>query len=247
MALTLIVVNGVLFALQMIAMRLDVLTMAGAPLSLVPSQVLGSGWVWQLLTAMGMHSPHGTGHLVGNMFWLWFFASPLEREEGGRVVLRTYLITGLAGNVFWVLLGGFGYLVQDLGLLGQLFLPIWNTPGLGASGAVSGVVFYWLARHYDEVLNFLVIGPIRGRTMMIGMAVLEILTMLSFSEVAWGVHLGGMATGAALGFGWFDLQSLRARSRRRKLESRRRDVERKLSRLEVIEGGRGKKPEDWVN
>ncbi len=76
-------------------------------------------WIWQLFTAMFIH--FDIMHLALNMFWLLILGSQYERIFGGISLVKTYILTGLAGNVL------------------SLFLlpPITNSAG--ASGAVFGI------------------------------------------------------------------------------------------------------------
>jgi membrane associated rhomboid family serine protease len=248
--LALIVVNVVAFALELILMRLSVLGFDGAPLSLVPSEVVG-GSVWQPFTSLLLHDPVSPGHLLGNMLMLWIFGTALEREEGGNIVLRSYVIGGVAGSVVQMMLGGASLMLT--GFFGGIVAGMWTTPALGASGAVMGVTFVWLARHYFDVMNFLFLGPIRGRTLMLVMVVIELLSMLTLANTGWGAHLGGMLAGVVLGFEWYRPSVIGARFRRRKLVQRGREIERELR---VIKGGKdnkGNKPQgrqggdDWVH
>jgi membrane associated rhomboid family serine protease len=147
-----------------------------------------------------------------------------------------------------MMLGGASLLLT--GFLGGLVAGMWTTPALGASGAVMGVTFLWLARHYYDVMNFLFLGPIRGRTLMLVMVVIELLNMLALGNTAWGAHLGGMLAGVVLGFEWYRPAVLRARFRRRQLAQRGRQIERELR---VIKGGRdndkpqGRQGDDWIH
>lgn len=246
--LTLIGVNVVAFVLELILVRTQVLGIDGAPLSLVPAEAL-TGRVWQPITALFLHDPVSPGHLLGNMLMLWIFGTALEREEGSNTVLRSYAIGGLVGSAMQIALG-VASLVFTAGFVGGIVSGMWTTPALGASGAVIGVTFVWLARHYHDVMNFLFLGPIRGRTLMLVMVIIELLNMLALGNSGWGAHFGGMVAGLVLGFEWYRPTVLRARLRRRQLVKRGREIERELR---VIKGGKdenkpqGRQGDDWVH
>lgn len=99
-----------------------------------------------LLAHMFLHA--STAHLVGNMFFLFIFGFVVEAVVGRAVFLGAYLLAGLASAGL------------DIG-----FRPESLVPGVGASGAISGVVgmytvlfglrrirfFYTLLFYFDYV------------------------------------------------------------------------------------------------
>jgi len=99
----------------------------------VPSRILDGGVVpgtavpvWcTLLTAMFMHA--NVGHLLGNMYALWLFGDNVEWVMGRLRFVAFYLICGGCSSLATVLLGGASSL-----------------PGVGASGAIAGVMAGYL-------------------------------------------------------------------------------------------------------
>lgn len=247
--LGLVIANAVAYAIEMLAIRTGVLRPDGSPLSLYVPDVIPGLQVWQPFTYSWLHSPVDVGHLVGNMFALWLFGASLEAAWGSRKLLLTYLGGGLAGGLLILLTGLAGAFLGGVPVLGGILQGAAAAPTLGASGAVNAIVFGYAAWHYHEVLNFLFLGPVRGRTLMLVLGVIEVLRMLSYSPESWAGHMGGMALGIVVGFGWWEPSTLSALWRRRKLEAKRRETERRLSKLQVLDGGRGSKgrPDDWVN
>ena len=75
-----------------------------------------------LFTSMFLHA--GWMHLGGNMLYLWIFGDNLERVMGHGRFLVFYLICGIAAGVAQIVASGAS-----------------NIPSLGASGAVSAVIF----------------------------------------------------------------------------------------------------------
>src|ERR1700686_2522355 len=63
-------------------------------LSLIPSQIVGHGWVWQLVTYSFIH--FDLGHWFGNMLGLWMFGSAIEGAWGRRRFLELYFF-GVVG------------------------------------------------------------------------------------------------------------------------------------------------------
>ena len=86
--------------------------------------------VWQPLTAMFMHA--GLLHLGGNMVFLWVFGSHVEDTLGIPKYLALYFGCGLAASGWQA--------VADLAFLGHV------QGGLGASGAIMGIVALFCTR-----------------------------------------------------------------------------------------------------
>src|SRR5207253_1156180 len=74
-----------------------------------------------LLTSMFMHA--NLMHLGGNMLFLWIFGDNLEDRMGKGRYLAFYLLCGLAADAAQILLA-----------------PDSRVPGIGASGAIAGVL-----------------------------------------------------------------------------------------------------------
>src|SRR5439155_1752870 len=122
-------------------------------------------------------------HLAVN--WLALFVVGLEVEErmGSRAVLRYYLLCGLGGAVFALVLGW---------AFGQL------SPVVGASAAIYGVLlaFAWAAPD-APIYVFLLPAPIPAKWLVTFIVAFSlVLALLPTSDgVAHLAHLGGFATG----------------------------------------------------
>jgi len=81
-------------------------------------------WI-TLLSSMFMHA--GWAHILGNMLFLFVFGLHVERSMGGVRYLVFYLICGLGANALEIAAA-----VSS------------NAPGLGASGAIAGVLAAYL-------------------------------------------------------------------------------------------------------
>lgn len=95
------------------------------------------GQIWRLFTAMFMHA--NVLHIFSNMLGLFLFGATLEGIFSRKWFLATYFISGLLGNLFALI----------------LYPP--NTIGLGASGAIFGLMgatFLVLAKRNPIVLLF---------------------------------------------------------------------------------------------
>jgi membrane associated rhomboid family serine protease len=143
-----------------------------------------------LFTYMFLHG--GFGHLLGNMIFLWLVGCMLEIGCGRGFYATLYVITGLcAVGLFW------------------LFNPQSTIPLVGASGAIAGMmgaftvlygrkrvkIFYSLGFYFNYVkLPAIILLPVW---------VLKEFYQLFFggaSQVAYLAHIGGLISGAAMGF-----------------------------------------------
>lgn len=150
---------------------------------------LGSGEFkpYQLVTHMFTHSPSTILHILFNMYALWMFGSILERVWGPKKFLIFYLVCGLAAGIAQMLL------VKD-------------TPSVGASGAIMGLVgaFAFLFPN----TKFFIIPfpfPIKAKYMVGLMAALDIFGGFypgGIDNVAHFAHLGGMVMGFILVLIW---------------------------------------------
>ncbi len=81
------------------------------------------GKIYPLLTSLFLHL--NWTHLIGNLYFLYFFGIPVENHLGGGKFLIFYLLAGIMGNLLHAATVTSFY--SDL-------------PSIGASGAISGVL-----------------------------------------------------------------------------------------------------------
>jgi membrane associated rhomboid family serine protease len=147
---------------------------------------------------------HGSWmHLLSNMIYIWVFGPPLERALGHVGLLVVFVITGYLGN-----------LAQGTLTLFWMQERAWDAV-VGASGATSGLLGWYLLRYYYSrvQLAYWVFLPLQGinRTGRVHLHVafallLWLLLQLVFALVAgrdgstaYGAHLGGLAAGLLFG------------------------------------------------
>jgi membrane associated rhomboid family serine protease len=145
----------------------------------------------QLFSCMFLHA--GLLHVAGNMLYLWIFGNNVEYRLGAPAFLFWYLATGVAATGFHAAF--------------NLHSP---TPLLGASGAISGVLgFYlvWFPRNVVKVWVFLFpfyIGVVHiGAIWVLGFYllmdnVLPFILAPAGQGVAHGAHIGGFLAGMAV-------------------------------------------------
>ena len=136
---------------------------------------------WTFVTYMFLHA--GFLHLAFNLLALFVFGPEVEERLGGWAFLRYYLLCGLGGAAFSLVLGW---------TFGRL------NPVIGASAAVYGVLlaFAWAAPNAPITVLFLP-EPIAAKWLVTFIVALSlVLALLPSSDgVAHLAHLGGFATG----------------------------------------------------
>ena len=149
-------------------------------------------WTWlTMLTSMFLHG--GFMHLFGNMLFLWIYGNNCEQRLGKLGYLVVYLATGFAAS--------FG----DIALR-----PDSNIPGVGASGAISGVLGLYIVWFPRNTVRLLVpIPPAFPRfdlqaRWVLGFYIIaqNILPAMMGGEggVAYGAHIGGFIAGMVVAF-----------------------------------------------
>lgn len=148
---------------------------------------------WTFFTYMFVHA--GLLHLLGNMFMLFVFGTPVESRMGSRPFILYYLLCGVGAAVFSLALSN----ITNVG------------PMVGASGAVLGVALAFAMFWPDaELIVFPLPIPIRARTLvalLIGADVLFAF-LTPGDGIAHVAHVGG----ALSGYLYFRMQGLSRRS-----------------------------------
>lgn len=152
--------------------------------------------VWRLVTFQFLHA--GMGHLLMNMLGLYFFGPVVESRLGSRrVFLAFYLVCGIFGALFYLLLNLLGNVVPaNLHLPGLLFQDIY-TPLVGASAGVFGVLIAAAYLSKDAVILLFFVIPMKIRNAAFLLIGLETFHLLTGASNAGGnaAHLGGAAAG----------------------------------------------------
>ncbi len=186
--------------------------------------------LYQVITYMFMHSTAGIGHIFFNMFALYMFGRVLESVWGPKRFLTFYMITGIGAALLHMAVTYFEYrsiiskitpeeieYVKEAGyriwsegknftapLAGKLN-AILNTPTVGASGAVFGILlgFGMLFPNTELMLLFPPI-PIKAKYFVVGYGAIELFFGISGIQgsVAHFAHLGGMLFGFILVWYW---------------------------------------------
>ncbi len=169
---------------------------------LVPARVASQGFtlpvLWTFITSMFLHG--GWLHIIGNMLYLWIFGNNVEDILGHFWYTVFYLVCGLVAN--------FAQLIMSAGA---------DVPGIGASGAIAGVLAAYLIffpRARVETLIFLgifaFIRPIPAIVLLGFWFVLQLFSGFASigaastagGGVAYFAHIGGFIAGLILALPW---------------------------------------------
>jgi membrane associated rhomboid family serine protease len=186
--------------------------------------------VWQLVTYMFMHDTNGFTHILFNMFALWMFGNTLENAWGSKRFLNYYLITGIGAGVIQIIVAwirissveanlhadqialviqegaevlsrGMNY--ENIGMR-DLNLII-NTPTVGASGAVFGILLAFGMMFPNSIIYVYFAIPIKAKFFVMIYGGIEVYLGFANStgdNVAHFAHLGGMIFGFLLIMYW---------------------------------------------
>jgi membrane associated rhomboid family serine protease len=152
----------------------------------IPAQIVAGNGVITLITSMFLHG--GWLHLGSNMLFLWIFGDNVEDAFGHVLYLIFYLVCGIAASLAQVLV--------DTGS---------TVPGVGASGAIAGVLAAYIVLFGSRPVRVLMGGMLTSvpSYVMIG---LWIVTQLfagfggQSDGVAYWAHIGGFIAGLVLTF-----------------------------------------------
>ena len=138
-----------------------------------------------LLTSVFLHGDWW--HLLGNMLFLWVFGDNIEDSMGHWKFLLFYLLCGAAAGLVQAVMG-----------------PDLQTPTVGASGAVAGVLGAYVMLHPRVkvlVLAFkwfpLYLPAYLVLLLWFGFQVFSV-WFGGGGQVAWWAHIGGFIAGAVL-------------------------------------------------
>jgi membrane associated rhomboid family serine protease len=164
----LLIANAVVFILVIAVPAL------GAWLAFIPARTFMRPWT--LITYMFVHA--GFFHLFFNMLILFFFGPPLEGMWGGREFIKFYLVAGLGGAV-----------------LSYFFA--FQSPIVGASGAIYGVMLAFAMNWPNMYIHIWGILPVKAKYLVGFLAAVSVAALVGGAQdgVAHWAHLGGFAAG----------------------------------------------------
>lgn len=134
---------------------------------------------WTFITAIFLHA--GTTHILFNMIALFFFGTYLEQRISKRSFIIIFFAAGIIGNI--------GYAISAPGA---------NIPGLGASGAIYGIMGT-LTILTPRTVVYLSGIPMPMFVAAIFWFLIEFFGLFAPSDIAHGAHLGGLFVGIIIG------------------------------------------------
>lgn len=146
---------------------------------MAPFLVKEGEW-WRLFTAMFLHSPSMILHIAFNMFVLYSYGPHVEQAFGHARFGAMYLTAGFAGSAASY---AFGSCVGSV----------------GASGAIFGIVGVLAVFFYNRRRSQFVRQYLNGLLVFVGINLLFGFTASGIDNAA---HIGGLAGGLALGYGF---------------------------------------------
>lgn len=188
---------------------------------------------WQAVSHMFMHG--NLMHIVFNMYALWAFGTPLEQQWGRNKFLFFYFSAGLGsaalhtGVNYYLFMEGLNALgeaglvrseVMDVLVSGryspgwydvaprgtiETMLTAFNTPAVGASGAIYGILVAF-AFMYSEAKLMLIFLPVPVKAKYFVPILIGIDLIFGIGQVNTGVahfaHLGGALIGFIMMWYW---------------------------------------------
>jgi membrane associated rhomboid family serine protease len=182
---------------------------------------------WQYITHMFM--PASFSHILFNMYGLWAFGTPLEQMWGRKKFLFFYFSAGLGAGIIYTLVNYYQFNValetlvnsgisqneilelmnptkmyqnKDLQTMNQLY----NTPAVGASGAVYGVLAAFGLYFKDAKLALIFLPiPIAAKYFIPVMIFGDLffgMTKYSVGNIAHFAHIGGALIGFIIAYSW---------------------------------------------
>lgn len=153
-------------------------------LGLVPYGFVVEHRFWQIVTFAFLHGD--VMHLFLNMMMLVFIGGELEATWGTARFLRFYFLCSVSAGLL--------YLILQLVFWGDAGL---QTPMVGASGAIYGLLMAYGLLFGERVLLFMMLFPMKAKHFVWILAAMEFMTTVYAGRggLASAAHLGGMATG----------------------------------------------------
>lgn len=200
----LLIINGLAFFATIVFGRMgfDVIGLFGLYL---PTSDLFKPF--QLVTHLFLHDTSGLGHILGNMFALWMFGTPLENRWGSQRFLLFYFVTGFGaaalhlGVNYWEYVQAFNlHAATGSGEALYFLQSLEMTPTVGASGAVFGLLLGFGMMYPNQQIYLYFLLPIKAKYFVAIYGLFELFNGVanSGSSIAHFAHVGGMIFGFIL-------------------------------------------------
>jgi membrane associated rhomboid family serine protease len=148
---------------------------------------------WTIITNFFIHD--GIWHILFNMLFLYWFGGLVEEYLGSKRLLSLYILGGLAGGIFFLLM---------YNILPYFAASVTNSMLMGASGAIFAIIVGAATLLPDYTFFIFLLGPVRIKYIA---AFYVVLSMIELMGANAGGNLAHLA-GAGVGYGF--IKSLRA-------------------------------------
>jgi membrane associated rhomboid family serine protease len=152
----------------------------------IPAQIVAGNGLLTLITSMFLHG--GWLHLGSNMLFLWIFGDNVEDAFGHGLYLLFYLLCGIAAS--------FAHILVD---------TTSTIPGVGASGAIAGVLAAYIVLFGTRPVRVLMRGVLTNVPSYVMIGLWFVTQLISgfggqSDGVAYWAHIGGFIAGLVLTF-----------------------------------------------
>ena len=156
----------------------------------IPAQIVAGNGLITLITSLFLHA--GWLHIGSTMRFLWIFGDNVEDAFGHVLYLIFYLVCGIAASLAQVLVG-----------------PSSTVPGVGASGAIAGVLAGYIVLFGSRPVRVLMQGYLTTVPSYVMIGLWIVTQLLSgfgalgdtqSGGVAYWAHIGGFVAGLVLTF-----------------------------------------------
>jgi membrane associated rhomboid family serine protease len=152
----------------------------------IPAQIVAGNGLLTLITSMFLHG--GWLHLGSNMLFLWIFGDNVEDAFGHVLYLLFYLVCGIAAS--------FAHILVD---------TTSTIPGVGASGAIAGVLAGYIVLFGSRPVRVLMSGYLTSVPSYVMIGLWFVTQLISgfggqSDGVAYWAHIGGFIAGLVLTF-----------------------------------------------
>jgi len=152
----------------------------------IPAQIVAGNGLLTLITSMFLHG--GWLHLGSNMLFLWIFGDNVEDAFGHGLYLLFYLVCGIAAS--------FAHILVD---------TTSTIPGVGASGAIAGVLAAYIVLFGTRPVRVLMRGVLTNVPSYVMIGLWFVTQLISgfggqSDGVAYWAHIGGFIAGLVLTF-----------------------------------------------
>ncbi len=174
---TLLIAFAAVFALQLAVPPFN--QFAVDYLAMDTGAFLAKGRVWQAVTAIFLHAD--PCHFIGNMMFFWFFGSLLANSWRPREFLSFFFTCGIVASLCFYAIGSVASAKPR--------------PGLGASGAVMGLMMGCAMVCGERIILAFFFIPMKLKHFAAIFLVLGLLVLVGTGGLAEVAHAGGAVCG----------------------------------------------------